>query len=69
MMLILLMLLYFILVGSLFYKLFISSPSPPEWELIITPEIEIIHEYPKEFKKEPVKPKIKSNEAADINVG
>ena len=69
MMLILLMLLYFILVGSLFYKLFISSPSPPAWELIITPEIEITQEYPKEFKKEPVKPKIKSNEAADINVG
>ena len=69
MMLILLMLLYFILVGSLFYKLFISSPSPSEWELIITPANEIIQEPPKEFIKEPVKPKFKSNEAADINVG
>lgn len=69
MMLILLMLLYFILVGSLFYKLFISSPSPSKWELIITPEAQLIQESPKEFIKEPVKPKIKSNEAADINVG
>ena len=66
MMLILFMLLYFFIMGALFYKLFISSP--PILEFLKQPEMEVFNT-PKEYVKEPIKPKITRNEAADINVG
>ena len=67
MVLILLIILYFAIVGGLFYKLFISAPS--EQELVKEQVVEPIQELTKEFAQEPVRSKFISNEAADINVG
>lgn len=67
MVLISLVILYFSIVGGLFYKLFISAPS--DQELVKEPVAEPVQEVAEEFTQEPVIPKYISNEAADINVG
>ena len=67
MVLILLIILYFSIVGGLFYKLFISAPS--EQELVKEPVVEPVQELAKEFTQEPAITKFISNEAADVNVG
>ena len=64
---ILMIILYFSIVGGLFYKLFISTPS--EQEIAKEPFVEPLQELADEIAQEPVKPKFISNEAADINVG
>ena len=66
-MLILLIILYFLLVGGVFYKLFISPPD--EQVLVKKPVIEPVQELTKEFMKDPKTANFTSNEAADINVG
>lgn len=67
MVLILLIILYFSIVGGLFFKLFISASS--EQELVKEPVVEPVQELAKEFAQEPVISKFISNEAADVNVG
>lgn len=66
-MLILLIILYFSIVGGLFYKLFISVPS--EQGLVKEPVVEPVQEIAKKFAQEPVIPKFISNKAADVNGG
>ena len=66
-MLILFIILYFAIVGVLFYKLFISSLS--ERELAKEPAVEPVQEIAKDLTQEPVLSKFTSNEAADLNVG
>ncbi|MER2120830.1 MAG: hypothetical protein ABS935_11215 [Solibacillus sp.] len=67
MVLILFIILYFSIVGGLFYKLYISTPI--EQRLVNGPGVEPVLELEKEFAHEPVRSKYISNEAADINVG
>lgn len=66
MVLILFIILYFSIVGGLFYKFYISTPIEQNLVngLIIEPIMEVEGEL-----HEPVKAKFNSNEAADINVG
>ena len=66
-MLILLMVLYFSVVGGLFYKLFISAPS--EQQLVKEPVVEPVQGLTKELAHESVTSKLISNGAADVNVG
>ena len=63
----LLIILYFSIVGGLFYKLFISTPS--EQGKVKESVAEPVQELANEFTQEPVISKFISNEAADINVG
>jgi hypothetical protein len=64
--LILFIILYFSIVGVLFYKLFISTPSKQD---LVKDPVESVQELGKELIPEPVVSKLISNEAADINVG
>ena len=64
---ILFIILYFFIVGGVFYKLFISPPA--EQKLVKKPVIEPVQELAKEFMQEPKTSNFTSNEAADINVG
>ena len=66
-MLILFIILYFSIVGGVFYKLFISPPA--KQALVREPVIEPVKELTKEFMQEPKTSNFTSNEAADINVG
>ena len=66
-MIILFIILYFFIVGSILYKLFISPPA--KQALVKEPIIEPVQELTKEFMQEPKTSNFTSNEAADINVG